>query len=507
MKSRWVGLTASAALLGLMPGALNAAAPVLRDEAATSPAQKRAERLMADARGALSRGIPAEAVRQAEAAVLLRPNEADARALLGRAYLAAGRFQSADTALGDALTLDPSLGGAAVGRALAQIALGQVEAAQATLAGADGYAADADVGLALALLGRIDEAREKLLAASRLPGADARTRQNLALVYAFEGRWNDAAAIAAQDVPADLMADRLRRWAMVAQLRGNGAMQVGALLGTLPADDAGQPAQLALAVPPASVDAPVQVAEVEQPVPVVPYASAAVSPPALAPVAPAVQGGAIVTQTNFAPPSLDQLATLAVTPDIILPPREPVATEQAAPLKVQAWAGPPRSRGRAKIVEPTAAQPRVTPVKAMRPAHRPVAPAVVRTVRHERRLDGPMPKPLLLVSKVSLKPVAGGARGWSVQLGAFSSAQRTAVAWNRISSKVRFLNGHVPTGSSVQRGTTLFHRLSVGGIPTRIAAIRLCQRVQAAGVPCFVRPTGGDQPLTWALRARTEAAA
>ena len=62
------------------------------------------------------------------------------RALLGRTYLAAGRFRSANTAFSDALTLDPSMSRVLVSRALTQIALGDSDGARITLAKAEGIA-------------------------------------------------------------------------------------------------------------------------------------------------------------------------------------------------------------------------------------------------------------------------------------------------------------------------------------------------------------------------------
>ncbi len=490
MNRKMVGLTAGAALLGLMPGALLAAAPGSRDGTREPTAQKRAGELLADAREALARGVPGTAVQQAEAAVALSLRDAQARAVLGRAYLAAGRFEAAETALGDALAIDPSLGRAAVGRALAQIALGQSEAAQLSLAAAEESGADADIGLALALLGRTDEAIQKLLAAAREPGVDARTRQNLALAYALAGRWNDAVTVAAQDVPAELMADRLRRWAMVAQMKNDPSMQVGALLGVLPVKDDGLPAQLALVDPiqPERPAEPVTLAE----------ASPFELSPVIPAIAPAIQidGAAVVTQTNFAAPPIEKLSRPAVA---LVPVADAVAPTAARAsddmAKAEAWAGPPRMRSRQK--------PRIVEIKAPTPAPRPV---LARSLRFERRAAGP--RPVQLVSRTTLKPLpAASAGGWSVQLGAYSSAARTEVAWARLHARVTFLKDQIPTGSKARRGKALFHRLSVGGLSSRADAIRLCLKVREAGGACFVRRTSGDQPLTWAMRPKLDQAA
>ena len=340
MKS-WIGLSATGLVLLAMPGWVAGETPLASVGTGSPAASKQATLFVKYARAALAKGDAAVAVSNAEAATLLLPQDAETRALLGRAYLASGRFRSAETALGDALTLDPSLGRIAVTRALAQIALGQDDAALESLAAAEGGAPEADIGLALALLGRGDQARERLLSAVRQPGTDARTRQNLAMAYALEGRWNDAAAIAAQDVPADKMADRLRRWAMIAQLKSDPAMQVGALLGVLPAADSGQPLELALITAPAAPEAPVLVADaptVPMPLPFVapaaPTAPNQVTVAAASPVAP--KAAAMVLRVDAPVPAPKQpVARLAAAKTIApLPahPRSPVQGKWAVQL-------------------------------------------------------------------------------------------------------------------------------------------------------------------------------
>lgn len=392
MRMNWTGLTAAALGLALF-------------SEASAATHKRTDRLIAGAREAMARGVPAAAVRQAEAAVREAPRDPQARATLGRAYLAVGRFRSAETAFGDALALDPNQARVAINRALAQIAMGRADEAMALLDSLRGGGNDSDVGLALALLGRPDEARPLLIAAARAPGADARVRQNLAFAYALEGRWNDAAAIAAQDVPADLVAERLRRWAMVGQLRANPAMQVGAMLGVLPSPDAGQPEALALVVEPVPASAPVLLSHVP-------------TPPA-------------------PPPPL-------ITPPPV-EPSEPVVT---------AFAGPPRMR-----------------------ATRPV---------------------LLAAHVVPVRP----ALAWAVQVGAYSTVERTEIAWAALGRRATFLADHMPTGSAFRRRGVLLHRLSIGGLASRADASTLCRRIRSTGAQCFVRLDGGDRPMQWALRAK-----
>lgn len=479
MRTGWIGVAAIALVVSAGPAW--AAAHPSEDPAAPDG--------LSGARHA------AKAVADAEAATLLLPTDARTRVLLGRAYLAAGRFASAETAFGDALTLDSGMSRAAISRALAQIALGKADAARASLAIAEGVAPDADIGLAEALLGDGEAARKRLDAAARAPNADARTRQNLGLVHALAGRWMEAVAVAQQDVPADLMPGRLRRWAMIAQMKADPAMQVGAVLGVLPAADVGQPAALALAVP----------------VPTAPVVLAVVSPPekAEALVAPIIrrEGGSVVTLVKIAAPPLDSLVRApAVMPMVALPSIEPPAETLPAPLseqagsaatvslpiagpaKAMAWAGPPRMR---------AARPPARRAQSTPPV-RPVRPTVIHA---SRSLKPAASMPIRLASQLSVKPIASTG-GWAVQLGAFSSARRTEIAWGRLKGRASFIGAYTPTGSGRRWGKAMIYRLSVSGLPTRQDAVRLCLRVKAAGGACFVRAARGDQPMEWAARAR-----
>lgn len=195
---------------------------------------------------ALQKKDAATAIVQAENAVAASPRNAAYRLLLGQAYLAGGRFVSAESALLDTLALDPANSRAALSLVLAQIALGRPDIARDTLDKTGGSIPVADRGLALALAGDIHTAIDTLEPAARDEGANAKTRQNLALTYALAGDWAKARTIAAQDVPADQLNRRMLTWAAFAQPR-NSWDQVASLLGVKATLDSGQPARLALA--------------------------------------------------------------------------------------------------------------------------------------------------------------------------------------------------------------------------------------------------------------------
>lgn len=149
--------------------------------------------------------------------------------------------------------------------ALVLLQQGRDQNARSLLAKVRTCVPSADLGLALALAGQVDEAQSVLETAGRQAGADARTRLNLAFVYALQGRWNDAAATAAQDISADQLPGRLHRWAQIAQTAPRSADRVTAMLGIVPQFDPGQPVAIALAPPPSTTWAPLAHAAIPAP--------------------------------------------------------------------------------------------------------------------------------------------------------------------------------------------------------------------------------------------------
>lgn len=246
MKMRTLaGLSLSALMLGgtmvgCSQGGISSASS-RSDKAAAQHAATNAER----AAKALAAGDATKAIGFAEAAVAQMPQDAGYRALLGGAYLKAGRFTSAHMAYGDVLKLSPDNGKAALNLALAMIAEGQWDGARAFLDEHSSIVPASDRGLALALAGDAPSGVELLTAAARQPDADAKTRQNLALALALAGRWQEARAVVGLDL-APIEADkRIVEWAEFAQPTG-AADQVAALLGVTPVKDPGQPVALAL---------------------------------------------------------------------------------------------------------------------------------------------------------------------------------------------------------------------------------------------------------------------
>ncbi len=155
----------------------------------------------------------AKAIAAAEKQVRKAPQDAVARANLGNAYLLAGRFESAVTALEDARYLGDTSARSVLGLALAHVGVGNGAAAVALLDGAQSSIPVSDYGLALALAGDTTRGVDVLAQALRGGENTVKLRQNLAYAYALDGRWNEARLMAAQDVPPDQLDHRITVWA------------------------------------------------------------------------------------------------------------------------------------------------------------------------------------------------------------------------------------------------------------------------------------------------------
>ncbi|MBO9577045.1 MAG: SPOR domain-containing protein [Sphingobium sp.] len=199
-----------------------------------------------------------QALATAEQFVSADPQSANARAILGRAYMANGRFVSARTAFADAMTLGNHDPRTIVSLALVQSGLGDLDGARSLLASHIGDLPAGDYGLAMTMAGDPREGVRALLEAVNAPDATAKTRQNLAYALALGGQWGQARLIAGQDLPAREAEARIGEWTQ-GFAKGGPADRVIAMLGVSPrADDTGLPAQLALNTGPAAE--PVQLA-------------------------------------------------------------------------------------------------------------------------------------------------------------------------------------------------------------------------------------------------------
>ena len=388
---------------------------------------------------ALAANDVASAIPLAETAVERSPQDAGFRALLGNCYLAAGRFASAEAAYRDALSIYANQPQVVLKLALVQIALGKNDQAKLLIAESQGLIDASDAGLALALAGDPQGAVAVLEPIARAVGADARTRQNLALAYAFSGDWDQARTVAAQDVPADQLDARIQQWMALAQ-PARASDQVAALIGIQPAAaDPGQPIRLALNKEEAIREA----------------AAAPVPQPVVEPVAP---------------------VELTSSATVELPP----ATE--APIAV-----PPTVLANAPAPQPV--NPADIQLASLHEARPALTPAAV-------RLSDPLPKP----RKASARRATAGKSKAVVQLGAYSSRDRIAAAWAKASGKYGSLKNYVPVTARFTGAHGTVYRLSVKGFDSSKEAASFCSTLKRSGRDCFVRAASGDAPVQFASR-------
>ena len=245
-RKSFLAALALASMAGMISLSAVPAAFAEREDAARVAQTHAAARAADRARRALAGHKVARAVAAAEKAVAAQPGSSAYRALLGDAYLAAGRMSSARAAFEDAVSLQPDNDAAAFKLALMQIAQGEMAAARDLIEVRQSTLSVEDYALAKALWGEPEAAATPLEAAMRSGDANARPRQNLAFIYALSGRWVHARTIASMDLPPDQVSDRIAQWA---QLARNGADRdrVAMLLGVIPRQDPGVPKALARA--------------------------------------------------------------------------------------------------------------------------------------------------------------------------------------------------------------------------------------------------------------------
>jgi len=418
--------------------------------ATDAPNAKKAAQEAGAARKAIAKRKAGDAVAHAEAAVANDPQNAEYRALLGQAYLLAGRFASANQALADTLTLNPGDGRAALNLVLAKIAGGDWPGARAMLDSHEDTIAAADRGLAYALAGDPVKAVEILGPASRADDATPKTRQNLALALALSGRWAEAKQVASVDVAPDQLNARMMQWVNFARPT-NAYDQVAALLNVTPAQDFGQPVRLALA---------------QQNVMLAAATVQPVQPVQTAPVPEAVD-----TYMPGVPANAEAVAAEAGVS---------TAVAAAAPAVAVTEANPVAGTNAGVVFGPRTEVVQSVPVAAVRVS----APSVAVSAKAPRLIEK---------SGVAAKPARGN---FYVQLGAYVSPAVARDAWNRMDDRVAGLAGQTPYGAKVSTKAGNFYRLSVGGYD-RSGANALCQQIKASGQTCFVRAGAGDATAAW----------
>ncbi|MDJ0978919.1 MAG: SPOR domain-containing protein [Erythrobacter sp.] len=408
----------------------------------TTASAPRAEVSFNKAQKALEKGQYVKAIDYAEAAVLAEPRDAGYRALLGAAYLDAGRYKSAATSFGEAIELGDKDPRTVLSFALSKTAIGEGKDALAALTAAQGSISPADAGLALALAGDPERGVFVLTNALRAGQSSAKVRQNLAYTYALAGNWRAARVMAAEDVPADRLDARLSDWASKARPEDH-MVRVSELLGVAPISDSGRPAQLALANFP-TADEMLADAKTASPVD----------------AAPAQVAAAPGTVSVPAKPTETKTETAAVTPK---PVAKPVAKPSPAP------------RVAAKPAVPAGPSFVSRPVTQTLPA----APAST-TIAAAPKAKAPTPAP----AKKSVAKKAPKGDSHMVQLGSYVSEVEAKRGWTSLKAKFPQLAAHDVVITKAEVKGKVYYRVAAAGFGQQGAA-QMCSTVKAAGRGCF----------------------
>ena len=421
--------------------------------AAPAAAAPRAETSFENAQDALAKGKVEKAIKHAEAAVQADGRNPGYRALLGAAYLEAGRFEAAATTFGDAIELGDSNPRTVLSFALAKIAIGESQAAVGML---DGYSAaidPVDLGLALALAGQPERGVGVLVGAVRsAEEATPKLRQNLAYSYALAGNWRAARVMAAEDVPADQLEARLGQWAQMSAPE-MAPQRVAALLDVAPRADAGQPQHLALANFPAQG---MMVAEAETPSDVDADVALAMAEPESEPMAEVVQ---------VADPAPSATFTAAFA--------APAPEAAPAPQPVTLAAAEPEAMGIQFVSNPVVQQLPAAAPAAMRA---PAAPRVAQAASQRR----------MAATTVAAAPAPAdkGPATHLVQLGSYVSKAEALRGWSTLQGKFPQLKDRKPVISEAVVSGRTYWRVAADGFTSQ-GARALCGTVKSAGRGCF----------------------
>ena len=441
----------------------------------------RADASFSKAQVALQKGKATKAITHAEAAVLAEPRNASYRALLGAAYLEAGRFQSAATSFGDAMELGDEDPRTILSYALAKVATGDNASALAQLEANQSVIGAADYGLAVALAGKPEHGMHVLVNTLRAGENSAKVRQNLAYAYALAGNWRAARVMAAEDVPAHELDARLSSWAVMARPEAY-QTRVASLLQVSATGDAGMPQYLALSKFPSSEQ---MIAEAAATAPVELAAAPAepndIEKAAFKP-APAASSDKAEKVESIDPTVAGILAATGQSKPKAAP--EPAA--KPAPKPVRVTASPSGTSGSRFVSKPVVQK----------------LPATKTSAAPKRVAAAPKPAPQRRMA--SSTPSADT---HLVQLGSYSSKVEAERGWKVLSAKFPQLKSHdvVITQAEV-KGKTFF-RVAAAGFG-QSSARSMCRTVKAAGRGCFAyaasNPPAGavDRGVRIAARSR-----
>lgn len=411
---------------------------------------------------AMAKGQTVEAISFAERSVAAIGNNAETRALLGQAYMNVGRFSSAESSFLDAMDLGKNDARTILSLALSQLGQGKANKALQLVEANRQYIPTADYGLALALAGEANSAVDILENAIRSANVTGRTRQNLGLAYALDGRWKEAKLMALQDMSPATVDKRIMQWAQMAR-PGAYDLRVASVLNVKPdLTDPGQPSRLALNA------ASSPMANVASADPKDDYSTEVASfdrNTALPAIGPAPRGNSNVDFTA----KENNVKVMTVN----VPASAPVSS---APMIV----APTTTAKPSKFIVESSSKPKSKPVLSA------VKPVI------EKAAYAPSSSPT---------PVASGTH--LVQLGAYSTPESAQRAWGIMSARHKELSSFkFATSKATVKGKT-FYRLAAMGFGNAQSANSLCAGLKSSGADCIVRTSSSGGVTRMAGKAPT----
>jgi cell division septation protein DedD len=116
-------------------------------------------------------------------------------------------------------------------------------------------------------------------------------------------------------------------------------------------------------------------------------------------------------------------------------------------------------------------------------------------------IDEPVKPQLASLKRPARNPVLHQGRSNAVvQLGAYSSRDRVAAAWDKITKRYPKLRAYAPMTARFDSPKGTVYRLSIKGFGSQQEAIARCGALKSNGGACFVRNTAGDAPVQFASR-------
>lgn len=153
-------------------------------------------------------GQPEQSVSVLEAGLAIYKNDVDLHVAYAKALSAAGRFDQALNVIDDAINpASPDWNALLVKGAILDQS-GQNDQAraiyqQALLTHPNEASLEANIGLSYAMTDDLSQAETHLRKAQTMHGVNSQVRQNLALVIGLQGRFDEAKAMFAQELPSD----------------------------------------------------------------------------------------------------------------------------------------------------------------------------------------------------------------------------------------------------------------------------------------------------------------